>query len=230
MKTWLLAGLAALALTRVATAQDGTAPMAPLPPPPPPSTIPASLSSSACIPSLAPTSGRCEVAGSMSLSETVTWAFYDVRSSDGRHGLSVLLAPAEAPGMLRAAAALTTTGAAVDRWKRLAYSPAGLVKQGEAEYAGMAVRGDDGIEAFSLSKVEGPLLTPLATASVPAELHAKAIALTRPDCRISSGGMDWRFFRLRQGMMGDAGSCGTVMIDLAVEDGRVKIADALAMR
>lgn len=212
-KTWLLAGLTALAFTTGAAAQEA---------------VPVALASTACIPSLA--ANACQVAGSLVLSETVTWAFYDVQAPDGRHGLSLLLVPAIEPGMLRAAASLPVSAAALDRWKRLSYAPAGVVKQGEAEYAGMAIRGEDGIEAFSLAKVEGQDLTPVDAAHIPSEVRAKALALTRPDCRIASGGMEWRFLRVRHGMMGDAGSCGTVMIDLAVDGGRVKIADALAMR
>jgi hypothetical protein len=223
--TGLLGGLAALGLGAAATAQDAAPPAFAT------DTVEASQAGLACAPRFAPAGARCTVEGSTLLGETLRWAFYEVRSGADRHGVSVLMAPSEDLARLRIASSLTVSAAALDRWKKIAYAPAGVFKHGDTQYAGMAVRGTDGMEAFSLSRIEADgSLTPVDAARLPAELQAKVGALTRPGCRVTNGGMDWRLFRIRQGMMGDEGSCGTLMIDLAVVEGAVTIADALVIR
>lgn len=239
---WFVAGLTALAITGTGQAQEAAPapPAAPVPlsapipyaaPKPPPSpTILASQSSSICVPSLVPDGARCIVAGASMVNDTLTWALYEVRAADGRHAVSVLLGPDADPARLRAVASLQAPAAALDRWSRSPYSAAAIIKHGGVEYVGMSLKGPDGPAAFSVHAIGAGGLTPVASARLPAEVEAKLAALSKPGCRITTYGLDWRTFRLRYGLMSDEGSCGTAFLDLAVVDGEVTVADALAIR
>lgn len=170
-----------------------------------------------------PAGATCTSVGSAVLGPAVSWQFYDVRTQGERYGLSVLVTP-------KGEAAMRTDLDAVARWRRGSYPVAGLVTHGGVEYAGMAVRGGDGALSLDLYRLDDGALTRIDTSALPAEVSGKVAALTRRGCTVSTGGVDWRTFRIRHGLISDEGSCGTVLLDLAVENGRVKVADAMAFR
>lgn len=170
-----------------------------------------------------PAGATCTSVGSAVLDSSISWTLYDVRTPTERYGLSVLLTPT-------GDVAMRTDADALARWKRGGYQVAGLVKHAGLHYAGMAVRGGDGAVMMDLYRLDEGALTRIDTAGLRAEVSGKVAALSRPGCAISTGGVDWRTFRIRHGLIGDEGSCGTVLIDLTVEDGRVKVAEAMAFR
>lgn len=209
--SWWLSGLAALALSGEGQAVE------------------------ACAPGAAPPGAICTVLGATSLGEAagapVSWAFYDVTSAAGRHGLSVLLTPDPGdPSRMSLAASLPASAEALDRWKANPYTVAAIVRRGEAEYAAMSVRGDEGPSAFSVHRADPSGWTLVDSTGLWPAVTTKLTALTKADCFVVAGDIDWRSFGLRYDMMGDEGSCGTAFLDLGVEDGAVKITNAMAVR
>ena len=219
--SWWLSGLAALALSGAVEGQAATEiPMA---------------TTSACAPGAAPPGAICTVLGTAGLGETagapVSWALYDVTSGQGRHGLSVLLTPDPAnPARTKIAASLPTSAEALERWQANPYVVADIVKRGEAEYAVMSVRGDEGPSAFSVHRADPSGWTLVDSTGLWPAVAAKLASLTKADCFVVAGDIDWRSFGLRYDMMGDEGSCGTAFLDLGVENGAVKITNAMAVR
>lgn len=205
--------IAALLLSGGAFAQDA----APAPQPAPPG-------GTGCAPALVPPEAACQVAGAAVLERGLVWAFYDL----GEGALSVLLAPSA--GGMEPVASMPVSGGAVQLWRDVAYDPAAVFEADGQAYAGMAVRGEEGaIEALAVYRIEGESLVAADTAGLTAALRAKLAALA-PGCEPVTGGMDWRRFSVRHSVMGEAGSCGTVMMDLGISDGRVEIVDSLALR
>jgi hypothetical protein len=238
MKTWLLSGLAALALGGVAFAQDTAVETIAVPVPSAPAvetvavpfpteTVEAPSPYGECLASLAPAGARCRVVGTQAVGHAggkpVTWLLYDIRSPRGRSGLSVLLKP-------ELAASLPVSESAVDDWTNNPYPIAGVVRKGEAEYVAVSVRGDDGPETSSLHRVEGDAWTAVDATGLQYAVTTKLRGLTGGSCRVVAGGMNWRTFALRYDLMGDEGSCGAAFLDLGVKDGAVVVTDAMVVR
>jgi hypothetical protein len=219
MKSWWLGVATALTLSGAALAQEAAAPTASV--------------TSGCLAGLAPVLGTCSVVGQASLgligTTPVSWALYDIHNGAERSGLSVLLAP-DAAGQTQAVARLPVSSAAVQDWVDSPYTMAGLVKRGEVSYAAMVVRGDEGPKTYSLTRADADVWTPIDAAGLDYAVATKLYSLTGGQCYVVMGDMNWRTFALRYDMMSDDGSCGTAFIDLDVQDGALKISNAMAVR
>lgn len=215
MKSWWLGVATALTFSGVALAQEAPAP------------------ASGCLTGLAPVLGTCAVVGQASLGAVgpaqASWALYDIHNGAERSGLSVLLAP-DAAGQTQAVAQLPLTGAAVQDWIDSPYTMAGVVKRGEVSYAAMVVHGDEGPKTYSLTRADAAGWTPIDAAGLDYAVATKLYALTGGQCYVVMGDMNWRTFALRYDMMSDEGSCGTAFVDLDVQDGALKISNAMAVR
>jgi len=234
MKIWLLAA-AALSLASPAWAQETPAPAAaaegavetvavpveaPEPPEPP-------SQYGECIPSLIPAGARCRVMGLQTLGDVAGgqagWALYSIRAPKGRSGLSVLTNPGFVGSML-------VSDAAVEDWVTSPYPVAGVFKSAETEYVVMSMRGDDGPEASAAYRVDPTGWTPMDAAGLQYEVASKVHSLTGGACKIVAGGMNWRAFALRYDLMGEDGSCGAAYLNLGVENGALKVTQAMAVK
>jgi hypothetical protein len=238
MRIWLLSGLAALALAGPAFAQEtavetvgvalpvqpdveGIAVEIDLPPP--------AITYGECIPSLIPAGGRCYVVGSSVMPVGVNWALYEIRAAGKRSGLSVLMAP-DAAGDVRVADTVSLPADALDRWKREPYVMASILKRDDAEYAVVMAPGDEGPAAFSVARLGPAGWTKLDTSGLWPAIAPKLTSLTSAQCYPITTDMSWRAFALRYGMLSDEGNCGTVILSLGVENGALKITEAMAVR
>jgi hypothetical protein len=220
--SWWLAGLAALTLSGEAVAQPAAA-------------VPAQTASysGGCAPGAAPMSGLCTVVGTASVGEAggkpVTWALYDVMGGEGRQALSVLLAP-DGAGRDQIVARLPVSAEAVERWREEPYVVAAIIKRADVDYAAMSVRGDDGPSAFSVHRVDPAGWTLVDSTGLWPAVGSKLTSLTRSDCYVVAGDINWRSFGLRYDLMSDEGACGTAFLDLGVENGAMKIVSAMAVK
>ncbi|HYG26016.1 MAG TPA: hypothetical protein VD906_03845 [Caulobacteraceae bacterium] len=215
MKIAALAGALALGVSAPALAQ--TAP-----------TVSAAFNNS-CIAEAVPAGAICRVVGTATLAGgegPARWSLYELVGSGGRSGLSVLTS---VDGKLLAKTPVP--GDAVEAWAREPYVVASTIKEGDTDYAVMWMRGDDKPSAFSVHRIEASgALTPVDSAPLWGAIETRIAGLTTPDCYTIDTDIAWRSFGLRYDMMGDAGSCGVAFLELGVEEGIVKVTDALVVR
>lgn len=218
----LLAGLAALTLSAAVEAE-------------PAASVPVQTSSfaSACVPGVAPPGAICTVVGTASVGEAagqpVTWAFYDVTSGAGRQAISVLTMP-DASGRHQVVARLPAPVEELELWRRSPYVVASLVKRNGVDYAAMSIRGDEGPSAFSVHRIDPAGWTLVDSTGLWPSVGPKLTSLTRSDCYIVAGDINWRSFGLRYDLMSDDGACGTAFLDLGVEEGAITITSAMAVK
>lgn len=181
-----------------------------------------------CVAQAVPSAGICRVVGTATMNgpggAPMSWALYDVVSS-GRQGLSVLF---DSEG--KVVASTPVPARAVDAWAREPYVVASMVKKGDADYAVMWVRGEDHPSAFSVHRFDGGTWTPVDSTGLWGAVDSKISTLTSPDCYSIDTDIAWRSFGLRYDMMGDQGSCGVAFLELGVENGVVKVTDAMVVR
>ena len=217
-----LAVAAALTLGGVAVAQEAPAATA----------APAQPYGS-CLPGVAPAGSICSVVGTSSVGEVggqqVSWAMYDVTGSGGRVAVSVLTAP-DASGAQKVVATMPTTIEAMEAWREEPYVVASVVKRDDAEYVAQAMRSADGPIAFSVHRADAGGWTPIDSSQLWTTVPGKLTSLTRSDCYVVAGDINWRSFGLRYDMMSDEGACGTAFIDLGVDQGAVRIVSAMAVK
>ena len=186
-----------------------------------------------CLAGVAPPGSICSVVGTASVGQAagqpVTWAFYDVTSGAGRQAVSVLTTP-DASGAQKVVARLPASVEALEHWRDDPYVVASIVNRGGADYAAMSVRGDDGPSAFSVHRIDASGWTPIDSTQLWTTVGSKLTSLTRSDCYVVAGDINWRSFGLRYDMMSDDGACGTAFLDLGVEEGVVRITSAMAVK
>lgn len=216
------AALLALSLSSVAAAQDA-----------PPATLAPTPAYGSCLPGVAPPGAICTVVGAASVGEAagqpISWAFYDVTSGAGRQAVSVLTAP-DASGAPKVVATMPTSIDAIDNWRDEPYVVASILKRDGVDYAAMAVRSADGPTALSLTRVDAAGWTSIDSSQLWTTVPGKLTSLTRADCYVVAGDINWRSFGLRYDMMSDDGACGTAFLDLGVDQGMVKITSAMAVK
>lgn len=219
----LLAAVMALSLGEAAAAQD--APM--------PASTPGPVAYGGCLPGAAAPGAICNVVGTASVGEVagqmVSWALYDITGAAGRQPVSVLIAP-DASGAQRVVATLPTTVEAMEGWREEPYVVASVLKRDDGDYVAQAMRGADGPTAFSVHKVDAAGWTHMDSSQLWTLVPGKLTALTRSDCYVVAGDINWRSFGLRYDMMSDDGACGTAFLDLGVDQGVVKITSAMAVK
>lgn len=214
MKVAALAGALALTMGGAALAQTNPTVSAPF--------------NSSCIAAAVPSGAICRIVGAATLNGAgpTGWSLYELVGADGRSGLSVLTS---ADG--RILASTKVPARAIDAWAREPYVVASTVKKGDGDYAVMWMRGDDRPSVFSVHRVEASgELTPVSVEPLWSAIDTKIAALTAPDCYAIDTDIAWRSLGLRYDMMGDNGSCGVAFLELGVEEGIVKITDALVVR
>jgi hypothetical protein len=239
MKTWLLSAAAALSLAGGAWAQEAPA-EAPetvaveLPVQPDAETVAVEVETpeppspyGECIPSLIPAGARCRVVGTQTLGEVAggqgSWALYSIRGAKGRSGLSVLMNP-------QLVSTMPVSNDAVESWVANPYPMAGVVKKGDAEYVVVSVQGDEGPEANSVHRVDASGWTPISADGLKTEVGSRLKTLTGAGCQVVAGGMNWRTFALRYDLIGDEGSCGAAFLTLGVENGALRVTEAMAVK
>lgn len=220
MKGFLAAAIA-LSLGGVAAAQDAPAAGA------------QTQSYGSCLAGVAPAGSICSVVGTASVGEVagqpVTWAMYDVTGGAGRVAVSVLTAP-DASGAPKVVATMPTTIDAMEAWREDPYVVASIVKRDDAEYVAQAMRSADGPIAFSVHRADAGGWTEIESRQLWSAVPGKLTSLTRSDCYVVAGDINWRSFGLRYDMMSDEGACGTAFLDLGVDQGAVRIVSAMAVK
>lgn len=208
---------AALSLSGAAMAQDA--------PPGAPAPV---QTYGGCLAGVAPAGAICNVVGTASVGEVggqqVSWALYDVTGPAGRQPVSVLIASQ------KVVATLPTTIEAMEAWRDEPYVVASAIKRDGVDYVAQAMRGADGPTAFSVHRVEASGFTHIDSSQLWTAVPGKLTSLTRADCYVVAGDINWRSFGLRYDMMSDDGACGTAFIDLGVDQGVVKITSAMAVK
>jgi hypothetical protein len=215
----LLAGL--MALTLSAAADEAPA-----------GSVPAQ-SYGSCLPGVAPPGSICSVVGTASVGEVagqpVTWSMYDVTGGAGRLAVSVLTTP-DASGAQKVVATMPTTVDAMETWRDEPYVVASIIKRDGVDYVAQAMRGADGPTAFSVHRVDASGWTAIDSSQLWTTVPSKLTSLTRADCYVVAGDINWRSFGLRYDMMSDDGACGTAFLDLGVDQGAVRIVSAMAVK
>lgn len=216
-----LAVAAALTLGGVAMAQEAPATTTPVQP------------YGSCLPGVAPPGSICSVVGTASVGEAagqqVNWSMYDVTGSAGRLAVSVLTTP-DASGAPKVVATMPTTIDAMESWREEPYVVASIVKREGADYVAQAMRSADGPIAFAVHHVDASGWTAIDSSQLWTTVPGKLTSLTRSDCYVVAGDINWRSFGLRYDMMSDEGACGTAFIDLGVDQGAVRIVSAMAVK
>lgn len=216
MRIGFLVGLAALALAGAAHGQEKPTLAAPF--------------SNNCVPEAIPAAGICRVVGTATLANAggppLSWHLYEIVSGEGRKGLSIMLADGS-----KVVARMPVSARAVDAWARNPYVVASIVRQGESDYAAMWMRGQDIPADFALFRIDpaGPW-TPVDVSNLWPAVSERLTAVTGPQCYSIDSDINWRTFGLRYDMVSDDGSCGVAFLELGVENGAVRITDALAVR
>ena len=215
----LLAGL--MALTLSAAAEEAPAGSVPL------------QSYGSCLPGVAPAGSICSVVGTASVGEVagqpVNWAMYDVTGAQGRLAVSVLTTR-DASGAQKVVGTMPTTIDALESWREDPYVVASIVKRDGVDYVAQAMRSADGPIAFAVHRVDASGWTAIDSSQVWTTVPGKLTSLTRSDCYVVAGDINWRSFGLRYDMMSDEGACGTAFLDLGVDQGMVKITSAMAVK
>lgn len=257
MKLALLSGLAALALTGAAYAQDSATPdtapapqaapaaeavqpadataaaaATPVPPASPaeeaPIPPPVKAFVADCLPALTPPGSRCGVVGIATLGGDgggdMSWQLYDI-AGHGRHsGLSVLFDHGQV---------IDTTEVPADQlslWAHDPYVMASVVQRDDADYAVVAVPGDERPSALSVHRRDASGWTPIDTTGLAGAASQRLTQVAGAQCYPVTSDMSWHSFALRYGLMSDTGTCGTAFLSLDVRNDALVITDALTVK